>query len=141
MVSGVRGFRRRRREERRRKRDVLDCADCGDCGDCSPFLLSLLVVTRVLPGAFRADAVDPWVVPPAGVLGRVGARLVRSYQLHVSARRARPVCPMTPTCSRYALQALSRYGAWRGGRLVVARLRRCGGEGAAYDPVPAEARR
>ena len=47
-------------------------------------------------------------------------------------------CRFEPTCSAYALQALSRHGAAAGSVLVVARLARChpwcaGG----HDPVPA----
>jgi len=46
-------------------------------------------------------------------------------------------CRYEPTCSRYALDALSRYGAWRGALMTARRLARChplaqGG----YDPVP-----
>lgn len=130
---------RRRRAERRRKRDWGDCADCGDCGDCSPFMLSpLLLLLRVLPGAVRADAVDPWVARPGGVLGRVASRLIRSYQLNVSVPRGRSVCSMTPTCSRYGLQAISAHGVVRGGLLVVRRVRRCGSDAPRLDPVPIE---
>ena len=46
-------------------------------------------------------------------------------------------CRFRPTCSRYALDAIGRYGALRGGRLAATRLARChpwGGWG--YDPVP-----
>ncbi|MDO9458221.1 membrane protein insertion efficiency factor YidD [Nocardioides sp.] len=136
-LTRYRQRRARRRQEGRRKRDWADCADCGDCGDCSPFMLSpLLLLVRVLPGAFRADAVDPWVARPGGVLGRVVARLIRSYQVNVSVPRSRPVCTMTPTCSRYGLQAVSRHGCWRGGLLVVRRLRRCGTDAPRLDPVP-----
>lgn len=47
-------------------------------------------------------------------------------------------CRFEPTCSNYALEALSRHGAIRGGWLTLRRLARChpwGGWG--YDPVPA----
>lgn len=46
-------------------------------------------------------------------------------------------CRFEPTCSNYALEALSKHGAIRGGWLTLRRLARChpwGGWG--YDPVP-----
>lgn len=48
-----------------------------------------------------------------------------------------PSCRFTPSCSAYAIEALERYGAARGGWLAVKRVCRChpfGGHG--YDPVP-----
>ena len=48
-----------------------------------------------------------------------------------------PSCRYTPSCSAYAIGAIERYGAWRGGLLAIKRLLRChpwGGSG--YDPVP-----
>jgi putative membrane protein insertion efficiency factor len=53
-------------------------------------------------------------------------------------------CRFQPTCSAYALEALERHGALRGGWMTLRRLARChpfGGDG--YDPVPKqrEARR
>lgn len=45
-------------------------------------------------------------------------------------------CRYQPTCSVYALQAIERYGAWRGGWMAAKRLARCNPfvEGG-YDPV------
>lgn len=46
-------------------------------------------------------------------------------------------CRFQPTCSAYALEALERHGALRGGVLTVWRVLRCnpwGGSG--LDPVP-----
>jgi putative membrane protein insertion efficiency factor len=46
-------------------------------------------------------------------------------------------CRFVPSCSRYAEEAVSRFGVWRGGGLALRRLLRChpwqrGG----WDPVP-----
>lgn len=66
---------------------------------------------------------------------RAAAGLVRGYQ---RVREGRPSpCRFTPSCSDYALDALSAHGATRGGWLTVRRLARChpwGGQG--WDPVP-----
>jgi len=46
-------------------------------------------------------------------------------------------CRYTPTCSQYAIDAVRKYGIFKGGWLALRRLLRChpwGGSG--YDPVP-----
>ena len=114
----------------------MDCGDCADCDcDCSPFLVFLpwLFVTKVLPGALRP--VTRLSDPPPGLAARGVARLIRSYQVNVSAHRTRPICRMQPHCSAYGMQALTRHGLLRGLRLTGARVRRCG-KPAGYDPVP-----
>ncbi len=48
-----------------------------------------------------------------------------------------PRCRYTPTCSQYALDAIKKYGAHKGGKLTVKRIFSChpwGGSG--YDPIP-----
>lgn len=48
-----------------------------------------------------------------------------------------PSCRFTPSCSAYAIAALQRYGAFKGGWLAIKRISRChpwGGSG--FDPVP-----
>ncbi|MDP6270738.1 MAG: membrane protein insertion efficiency factor YidD [Alphaproteobacteria bacterium] len=48
-------------------------------------------------------------------------------------------CNFTPTCSRYAAEAIERHGAWKGLGLALARLRRCRNRdqvGRLADPVP-----
>jgi len=67
---------------------------------------------------------------------RIILALIRFYQIWISPLIG-PVCRFQPTCSTYAIEAISRYGLWRGGWLAVRRLARChpfhpGG----YDPVP-----
>ena len=62
--------------------------------------------------------------------------LVKFYQNCISPFTP-PSCPYTPTCSEYALQALRKYGPFKGGWLALKRILRChpwGGHG--YDPVP-----
>ena len=49
---------------------------------------------------------------------------VRWYQQHISANTP-PCCKYYPTCSNYAIEALERYGAFKGGVLAVLRLLRC----------------
>jgi putative membrane protein insertion efficiency factor len=46
-------------------------------------------------------------------------------------------CRFLPTCSDYALQAIKKYGPFKGGYLAIRRILRChpwGGHG--FDPVP-----
>ena len=65
--------------------------------------------------------------------------LIRFYQIALSPLLV-PRCRYIPTCSQYALEAVHRYGAIKGGWLAVNRVCRChpwGGSG--YDPVPAKA--
>lgn len=61
---------------------------------------------------------------------------VRLYQRFISPLTP-PSCRFTPTCSQYAVEALQKYGPFKGLWLAVKRLLRChpwGGSG--YDPVP-----
>jgi putative membrane protein insertion efficiency factor len=61
---------------------------------------------------------------------------VRLYQYFLSPLIG-PTCRYAPSCSEYALEAITRFGALRGGWLALRRLARChpwGGSG--YDPVP-----
>jgi uncharacterized protein len=36
-----------------------------------------------------------------------------------------PSCRYVPTCSEYAMEAIERYGAWRGGMMAAWRVLRC----------------
>ena len=63
-------------------------------------------------------------------------KAIRFYQTAVSPLFP-PRCRFIPTCSQYALEAVEKYGAWKGGWLALWRILRCnpfckGG----YDPVP-----
>lgn len=62
--------------------------------------------------------------------------LLKAYRAVISPLYG-PVCKYYPTCSAYALEAVTVHGAWRGGWLALRRLGHChpwssGG----YDPVP-----
>jgi len=61
---------------------------------------------------------------------------IRGYQKFISPGLP-PSCRFSPSCSQYALEAVSKHGALKGTWLGVRRLVRChpfnpGG----YDPVP-----
>ena len=48
-----------------------------------------------------------------------------------------PRCRYAPTCSKYALEAIKKYGPWIGGKFTIRRILSChpwGGQG--YDPLP-----
>lgn len=73
-------------------------------------------------------------------MGQVGRKttllLIRAYQVVVSPWLG-PACRFEPSCSRYAAEAIERYGVAYGGWLAARRVGRChplGGSG--YDPVP-----
>jgi uncharacterized protein len=62
--------------------------------------------------------------------------LIKIYQWVISPAIG-PKCRYTPTCSHYALEALKKYGIFKGGWLTIKRVSRChpwGGHG--VDPVP-----
>ncbi|MBR0381194.1 MAG: membrane protein insertion efficiency factor YidD [Eubacterium sp.] len=68
---------------------------------------------------------------------KVLVRIIRFYQKYLSPLKGRSTCVYTPTCSQYAIEAIEKYGAVKGGLLALWRIIRCnpfskGG----YDPVP-----
>ena len=70
------------------------------------------------------------------MIARLMLAAIRFYQRRISPANP-PCCRVTPTCSQYALTAIERFGAWKGGWLALWRILRCnpfckGG----YDPVP-----
>ena len=69
-------------------------------------------------------------------IGAVFIGLIKLYQYLLS-----PIlgasCRYTPTCSQYGIEAVKKYGAFKGGWLTLKRIARCnpwGGHG--HDPVP-----
>ena len=68
-------------------------------------------------------------------------KIIRFYQKKISPLFG-PRCRYYPTCSQYAVEAVERFGAFKGSILAVLRLLRCnpffpGG----YDPVPEKKKR
>lgn len=65
--------------------------------------------------------------------------MIRFYRTYISPGRP-PCCRFIPTCSAYALEAVEKYGAVKGGFLALHRILRCNPfhkqESIEYDPVP-----
>ncbi len=63
--------------------------------------------------------------------------LIRFYRKYISPCKP-PCCRFVPTCSEYAYEAISKYGAFKGGVLALWRLLRCNpfNDGDFFDPVP-----
>jgi putative membrane protein insertion efficiency factor len=73
-------------------------------------------------------------------MGRVLVAVLAAYRRWISPMMG-PHCRFTPSCSEYAIEAISTHGAVVGSWLAVRRLVRCqpffaGG----HDPVPLRAR-
>ncbi|MDE5069084.1 MAG: membrane protein insertion efficiency factor YidD [Trichodesmium sp. St11_bin5] len=63
-------------------------------------------------------------------------RLIKGYKIFISPMLP-PSCRFQPTCSEYAMEAIERFGIFKGTAMAVMRILRChpfhpGG----YDPVP-----
>ena len=61
--------------------------------------------------------------------------IIKLYQKYVSPMKSTK-CPYYPSCSAYGLEAIEKYGAFKGGMMAAYRICRCnplskGG----YDPV------
>ena len=65
--------------------------------------------------------------------------MIRFYQREISPARP-PCCRFIPTCSQYALEAVEKYGALKGGFLALRRILKCQPfhrqKTIEYDPVP-----
>jgi len=70
------------------------------------------------------------------ILSRFFILLIRIYQILLSPLLGAS-CRFTPTCSQYGLEAIQKYGPFKGGWLTVKRIGRCHPWGAhGHDPVP-----
>ena len=68
---------------------------------------------------------------------RLLLKAIRFYRASISPLHP-PCCRFIPTCSQYALEAVEKYGALKGGWLALRRFLRCHPfhRGGSYDPVP-----
>jgi hypothetical protein len=70
------------------------------------------------------------------VIGYIFIILIKIYQYFISPLIGAS-CRYTPTCSQYGVEAMKKYGAFKGGWLTLKRIASCnpwGGHG--EDPVP-----
>jgi putative membrane protein insertion efficiency factor len=82
------------------------------------------------------DHATPAPARRAGPVARVLLVPVNFYRRWISPVLP-PSCRFEPSCSAYAVEALSTHGALRGSWLTVRRLLRCGPwHPGGYDPVP-----
>lgn len=70
------------------------------------------------------------------MISKLLIKLIEFYRKNISPAKL-PCCRFTPTCSAYAIEAISTHGAIKGLALSIWRILRCnplcrGG----YDPVP-----
>lgn len=70
------------------------------------------------------------------MLGWILMLPIRFYRKFISPLTP-PTCRFTPTCSEYAIQAITKHGPFKGLWLAIKRVLRCRpGGGSGYDPVP-----
>lgn len=75
-------------------------------------------------------------VPQRSLLARGLIGAIQTYRHMISPLRP-PSCRFTPTCSQYAVDAVSEYGPLRGGWLAIVRLLKCGPwHSGGWDPIP-----
>ena len=71
------------------------------------------------------------------MLKKMLIKLIKFYQMSLTPYKGRSYCIYYPSCSHYAVDAIEKYGALKGGFMAFKRILRCnpfakGG----YDPVP-----
>lgn len=77
-----------------------------------------------------------WLRGVETALARSVIFVIQLYRHMVSPLRL-PTCRFTPTCSQYAVDALTEYGLVRGSGLAAVRLAKCGPwHRGGWDPVP-----
>jgi putative membrane protein insertion efficiency factor len=70
------------------------------------------------------------------MLSKIFIAFIRFYQ-HALSPLLAPACRYTPTCSQYGIEAIQKYGPFKGGFLTLKRFLRCHPWGKhGHDPVP-----
>ena len=70
------------------------------------------------------------------ILGWLLMLPIRFYRRFISPLTP-PSCRFVPTCSQYAIEAITKHGPFKGSWLALKRVLRCRpGGGSGYDPVP-----
>jgi uncharacterized protein len=96
----------------------------------------LLVLAAVIVVGAGVDRIRHRAPAEPSTVARLLLALVGFYRRFISPALP-PSCRFTPSCSEYAVVALSRHGALRGSWLTVRRLLRCGPwHPGGHDPVP-----
>ena len=69
-------------------------------------------------------------------LGSIFLIIIKIYQYLISPLTGAS-CRFTPTCSQYGVEAIKKYGPFKGGWLTIKRIARCHPWGThGYDPLP-----
>ncbi|MBU0697359.1 MAG: membrane protein insertion efficiency factor YidD [Bacteroidetes bacterium] len=71
------------------------------------------------------------------IIGLLFLILIKAYQYLISPLTGAS-CRFSPTCSQYGVEAIKKYGPFKGGGLTLKRLGRCHpwSHKHGYDPVP-----
>ncbi|MDF3076664.1 MAG: rane protein insertion efficiency factor YidD [Sphingobacteriaceae bacterium] len=70
------------------------------------------------------------------LIGKLFLILIKAYQYLLSPLLGAS-CRYTPTCSQYGIEAIQKYGPFKGGWLTLKRIGRCHPWGShGHDPVP-----
>jgi len=69
-------------------------------------------------------------------MSKIFVAMIRFYQ-HAISPLLGPACRYTPSCSQYGIEAIQKYGPFKGGWLALKRILRCHPWGShGHDPVP-----
>jgi uncharacterized protein len=102
----------------------------------SSYRVALIVLAAVVAVVLAGAVIDLVRPRRPRAVARLLLRFVGFYRRYISPSLP-PSCRFEPSCSAYAVEALSRHGAARGSWLTLRRLLRCGPwHPGGHDPVP-----